>query len=85
MKKIVLFAAIAAATGLASSLTQQRRVKEEGFRVVNFFCRGRAKDLPKCILLAKCIPFKIYSSIFISYTAPKNGSTPCGCYHFYFS
>ena len=26
------------------TLMQQRRVKEEGFRVVNFFCQGRVED-----------------------------------------
>ena len=29
---------------MGASLTQQRRVKEEGFRVVNFFCQGREED-----------------------------------------
>ena len=29
---------------MGESLTQQRRVKEEGFRVVNFFCQGRVED-----------------------------------------
>jgi hypothetical protein len=29
---------------MGESLTQQRRVKEEGFRVVNFFDRGRVED-----------------------------------------
>ena len=28
----------------ARTLTQQRRVKEEGFRVVNFFYQGRRRD-----------------------------------------
>ena len=34
----------AAYWAMGASLTQQRRVKEEGFRVVNFFDRGRAED-----------------------------------------
>jgi hypothetical protein len=29
---------------MGASLTQQRRVKEEGFRVVNFFYQGRVED-----------------------------------------
>jgi hypothetical protein len=29
---------------MGESLTQRRRVGEEGFRVVNLFCRGRRDD-----------------------------------------
>ena len=31
---------------MGASLTQQRRVKEEGFRVVNFFYQGRILTVP---------------------------------------
>ena len=31
---------------MGESLTQQRRVKEEGLWVVNFFCGGRERTVP---------------------------------------
>ena len=31
---------------MGESLTQQRRVKEEGLRIVNFCCQGRRRTVP---------------------------------------
>ena len=41
---------------MGESLTQQRRVKDEGLRIVNFFDRGRINDLPEEQATANYVP-----------------------------
>ena len=41
---------------MGESLTQQRRVKDEGLRIVNFFDWGRINDLPKEQVTANYVP-----------------------------
>ena len=41
---------------MGETLTQQRRVKEEGFRIVNFFDRGRKMTVPKEQATANYVP-----------------------------
>ena len=41
---------------MGETLTQQRRVKEEGFRVVNFFDEGRRKTVPRKQATANYVP-----------------------------
>ena len=41
---------------MGESLTQQRRVKEDGLRIVNFFDWGRINDLPKEQVTANYVP-----------------------------
>ena len=41
---------------MGETLTQQRRVKDEGFRVVNFFDRGRIMTVPEEQATANYVP-----------------------------
>jgi hypothetical protein len=41
---------------MGETLTQQRRVKDEGFRVVNFFDRGRKLTVPEEQATANYVP-----------------------------
>ena len=41
---------------MGATLTQQRRVKEEGFRVVNFFDEGRIMTVPRKQATANYVP-----------------------------
>ena len=41
---------------MEETLTQQRRVKEEGLRVVNFFDRGRKMTVPEEQATANYVP-----------------------------
>ena len=41
---------------MGASLTQQRRVKEEGLRIVNFFYQGRRMTVPKEKAPANYVP-----------------------------
>lgn len=41
---------------MGGTLTQQRRVKEEGLRVVNFFDRGRRMTVPEKQVTANYVP-----------------------------
>ena len=41
---------------MGETLMQQRRVKEEGFRVVNFFDEGRMKTVPQEQATANYVP-----------------------------
>ena len=41
---------------MGDSLTQQRRVEDEGFRVVNSFCRGRGRTVPGEEVTANYVP-----------------------------
>ena len=41
---------------MGETLTQRRRVKEEGLRVVNFFDRGRRKTVPEEQATANYVP-----------------------------
>ena len=41
---------------MGESLTQQRRVREEGLRVVNRFSRGRARTVPSEEVSANYVP-----------------------------
>lgn len=41
---------------MGASLTQQRRVEEEGLRVVNSFCRGRERTVPCESVTANYVP-----------------------------
>ncbi len=41
---------------MEATLTQQRRVKEEGFRIVNFCCEGRRMTVPREKAPANYVP-----------------------------
>ncbi len=41
---------------MGDSLTQQRRVEEEGLRVVNSFCGGRGWTVPRESVTANYVP-----------------------------
>ena len=41
---------------MGETLTQQRRVKDEGLRVVNFFDRGRIMTVPEKQVTANYVP-----------------------------
>ena len=41
---------------MGETLTQQRRVKDEGFRIVNFFDWGRIMTVPKKQATANYVP-----------------------------
>ena len=41
---------------MGETLTQQRRVKDEGLRVVNFFDRGRVMTVPEKQVTANYVP-----------------------------
>ena len=41
---------------MGETLTQQRRVKDEGFRIVNFFDRGRIMTVPEKQATANYVP-----------------------------
>ena len=41
---------------MGETLTQQRRVKDEGFRIVNFFDWGRKMTVPKKQATANYVP-----------------------------
>jgi len=41
---------------MGETLTQQRRVKEEGFRIVNFFDEGRIMTVPQKQATANYVP-----------------------------
>ena len=41
---------------MGETLTQQRRVKDEGFRVVNFFDEGRIMTVPQKQATANYVP-----------------------------
>ena len=41
---------------MGESLTQQRRVEDEGLRVVNSFCRGRGRTVPGESVTANYVP-----------------------------
>jgi hypothetical protein len=41
---------------MGESLTQQRRVKDDGLRVVNFFSQGAARRVPEESVTANYVP-----------------------------